>query len=216
MLVEVTLRARRALDAGDARQAVEMGRAVFHANGPIPLRLRGFEVAAWGAIQLGDAVEARALLEELPEGAYPDPIVIAAVHEVSGAPNRSADVLKRAREGGDRRPELAGHLIRVLLGARRPDEACAVTRETLDCVDSEEARRVAREALGAGAPHGAGELYADVFARDGVLGDAVEAARAFLRATEPERARGVLQAALQAGVERAVIVGHDAELASLI
>jgi predicted Zn-dependent protease len=193
-----------------------MGRAVFHTNGPVGLRVRGFEVAAWGAIQLGDSVEARALLDELPEGAEPDPIVVAAIHEMSAAPNRSVDVLQRARDAGDRRPELAGHLIRVLLAARRAEEACAVTRETLDAVDSDEARRVAREALGAGAPHGAGELYADVFARDGVIGDAVEAARAFLRATEPDRARGVLQAALRSGVERAAIVHHDAELASLI
>jgi hypothetical protein len=216
MLAEVALRARRALDAGDHRQAIEMGRAVLLTNGPLPLRVRGFETAAWGAIQAGDAVEARALLAELPEGAVADPILVAAIHEVSGAVNHSVEVLQQARERGDRRPELAGHLIRVLLAARRPDEACTLTRETLDSVDSDEARRVAREALGAGAPRGAGELFADVFARDGMVGDAVESARAFLRATDPERARGVLQAALRSGAERTAIVGHDAEIDALI
>jgi hypothetical protein len=72
-------------------------------------------------VEEGQVVEARregvAFTDFEGNALHPDPIVVGAIHEMGAAPNRSVEVLQRARDAGDRRPELAGRA-----GRERPSD----------------------------------------------------------------------------------------------
>jgi Zn-dependent protease len=180
---ELLSRAGSALDAGDHAQAGALARAALEVAADADSARRAIEIGAWAALLAGDVPAARAALKALPAELAPDPMLGAAVLEADGDLPAAASALVDARHSGDRRPQLAAALVRVLLAQGRLEEAVRVTLEIFDQVDDTEIRRVADQAFGGGALEAAGRLYVRLGQRSGDPGDAERAALALARAT---------------------------------
>jgi Zn-dependent protease len=216
VLDDVLRRARQALDEGDYDRAYAMARAVFEAAPASDMRRRALEISTWVAVMTNNAAEARALLRDLPPGESLDPLLVGAVHEVDADHEKAAGVLRSARHDGDRRPELSAALVRALLKSSHFEEACALSVEELESLDSADARRVASEALNAGRAEAAAQLFSRLFQLAGQTLDALDAARAFLRAGKRGPALEVLAQATRTGSVDVPGLRADQELAPLL
>lgn len=209
--------ARRSLSEDAYDQASAIARAVVDAAPEPSIRRSALEVAAWAALLGGDSKGALETLRMVPapESDRVEPYLAGAVLEANGRYERAIAALERARAAGDERPELAGLLVRALLGAGRFDRAADLTGEILDEVDDAEARRVASEAHAGAASGPAARLFARLFERTGRPADALSAARGFARAGGADEALEWLRRAVDAGLPDPASVLDDPALATL-
>ncbi|MEB2312978.1 MAG: hypothetical protein OZ921_11715 [Sorangiineae bacterium] len=212
VLESVLAQARGALDAGQHAQAAAMARAVLAATADAAIAHRAGELIVWAALGSGDVAAARAALGDAR--APVDPLLEGAVREADGELERAIGVLARAHDAGDARPELGALLVKVLLARKSFEEAGRVALKLVGQVPEGELREVAAQALAGGAPRRAARLWEALFERERQAGDAWDAARAFSRAGEPERAIEALASAIGGGAP-ADRVREDPDLSRL-
>ncbi|HLV21906.1 MAG TPA: site-2 protease family protein [Polyangiaceae bacterium] len=199
-LQQLLRQAKEELDAGKLEAAASMAGAVCSASPDAELRQRAGEVVAWAAVMQRRAPEARAALARLPAPERADVLLLSGVDEIEENWELAAErLLVARRQRGDRRPQVAAALVRALLGAGRAGEAADLTRQILEQTDPEDARKVAETALEAGAAAEAGALWLALFELTAASGDALAAARAFVRAERVPAAIETLEAAVRAG-----------------
>ena len=208
-------RARAALDAAEYIQAGAIARAVFDAADLDEMKREAIEILGWALLMSGDATGAREALALAPDSITVDPFLTGAVHEATGQAAAAAEVLEGARRRGDRRPQVAGLLVRSLLEAEKFDEAARLAGDIFEDTDDEDIRKVAHQALAGGAREGAGRLLRRLFDRTEDPLDAYDAARAFALGDRLDDAIDALTTALAAGHPHPERARSDEDLAAL-
>lgn len=214
--------ARRALDEDDLDKAAELARTVADGNSESGVKASGaslgeaLTILGWAELRQGRPGRAAEACERLVKNKAPgDAALFAAVALEKGEKQKARSLLEAARAAGDSRKEVFGPLVRILLEQGETARAAAVALDSFDGLSEEDARTVAKLAFEAGVDTWAGRLYEAVFERDRAAEDGFEAARAFARSGDPERALSLLRAAVGAGFQDAQRAYGDDALGKL-
>jgi Zn-dependent protease len=214
--------ARRALEADDLEKASSLAIAVADGKSSARIRPTGaalgeaLTIAGWAAHRLGKPEVTAQIIERLVKNKAPgDAALFAAVAIEKGDSARARSLLEAARAAGDSRKEVFGPLIRVLIEQGETARAAAVALDSFDGLSEDDARTIAQLSVDAGADTWAGRLYEAVFERERKAEDGFEAARAFARSGDAERALSLLRAAVGAGFQDAGRAYGDSALGKL-
>jgi Zn-dependent protease len=212
LLTQVLTRAKQALDAGEYEQAALMARAVIEAGATSETRMKALQIGGWAALLSGDLAEARAAMREAPPDKPLDVLFRAAIHEADGDAAQAIALLAEARAAGDERPEVVGAWVRTLVAASRYDEAAALTGQHLTILEHGDVRKLAQQGLAEGFPAAAAPLFVRLYEVSGKVEDALEAARAYVRAGQLEAARALVEKAIAAGTVDLARLREDSDL----
>lgn len=197
--------AKLALEEDDPKRAIELAEDVMAGrenSGERPKAKavqRALEVKGWAHLALGNTADAAEAVTRLSRMAHTDPALLAAVAFAKDDLASARRLLEAARADNDKRKEVFGPLIQILL---RQNEHARAGALAFDCVDqlSTEDLRVVAGMVADGKAHGwAGKLFESAFKRERDPNDAFEAARVFARAGEPRKALDLLRVAIQSG-----------------
>jgi Zn-dependent protease len=200
---------RRALDDGDAEAAEKAAAAVIECSSAIEQRQQAAEILAWSALARGQHHKARQALEFLSVACL-DPLLRAAILEADGDAERAIACLRQARVGGDKRPQVAASLIRLLLSADRYGEAALTTIQILDHVDEQEARRVMSACRAGGRPIPAAELGMALFSRSRHVDDLAWALVSYAASGDREAVDRILESAAEAKLDALALLSSPA------
>jgi Zn-dependent protease len=202
--------ARRALDEEDFDTAEALAQAIADGKSTSGVKATGaalgeaLTILGWAEIGLGRPGRAADACERLVKAKAPgDAALFAAVALHKGETQKARSLLEAARAAGDPRKEVFGPLIRILLEQGETARAAAVALDSFDGLSEDDARTVAKLAMDAGSDTWSGRLYEAVFERGRSAEDGFEAARAFARGGDPERALSLLRSAVGAGFQDA-------------
>jgi Zn-dependent protease len=214
--------ARRALEADDLEKASSLAIAVADGKSSARIRPTGaalgeaLTIAGWAAHRLGKPEATAQIIERLVRNKAPgDAALFAAVALEKGDAARARSLLEAARAAGDSRKEVFGPLIRVLIEHGETARAAAVALDSFDGLSEDDARTIAQLSFDASADTWAGRLYEAVFERERKAEDGFEAARAFARSGDADRALSLLRAAVGAGFQDAGRAYGDSALGKL-
>jgi Zn-dependent protease len=225
-LLPATERALReaqiALDEGEAAKAVEMCDAVMAGkeleNGERPKARaiqRALGIKGWAHLALDQIPEAAEAVTRLSRMAHTDPALLAAVAFAKEDYVPARRLLEAARASGDRRKEVFGPLIQILLKQNEAARAGALAFDCVDALSTDDLRAVGKLVSEGGSHPWGAKLLEAAFKRDRDPNDAFEAARVFARAGEPRRAIDLLRVAVQNGFTDVERVYADDALVSL-
>ncbi|NUO51273.1 MAG: hypothetical protein HOV80_20640 [Polyangiaceae bacterium] len=214
--------ARRALDEGDFEKAEALAQAIADGKSASGVKATGaslgeaLTVLGWAEIGLGRPGRAADACDRLVKAKAPgDAALFAAVALNKGETQKARSLLEAARAAGDPRKEVFGPLIRILIEQGETARAAAVALDSFDGLSEDDARTVAQLARDSGSDTWAGRLYEAVFERGRDNEDGFEAARAFARGGDPERALSLLRSAVGAGFQDAERAYGDDALGKL-
>ncbi|HMR75796.1 MAG TPA: hypothetical protein PKD61_11800 [Polyangiaceae bacterium] len=212
---ELAVRAKERLDAQDFPQAAALARVLMQAARRPEERLAALEITAWAALGEGNQSAAVAAVRELISLSACDPYLQGAVALADGDQKTARSVLERARESGDRRPELVSLSVRVELEAQHFGRATELGEDLIGLVEPSELRQVAAAAAEHDAHGPAARLLEAVFEAEGDAEDAFAAAQGFARADQVDDALRTLSKAVKAGHPDAARAGSDADFRRL-
>lgn len=214
--------AQIALDEGEAAKAVEMCDAVMAGkeleNGERPKARaiqRALGIKGWSHLALEQIPEAAEAVTRLSRMAHTDPALLAAVAFAKEDYVPARRLLEAARASGDRRKEVFGPLIQILLKQNEAARAGALAFDCADALSTDDLRAVGKLVSEGGSHPWGAKLLEAAFKRDRDPNDAFEAARVFARAGEPRRAIDLLRVAVQSGFTDVERVYADDALVSL-
>jgi len=225
-LLPATERALReaqiALDEDEPARAVELcdgvmaGRELLTGERPKARAIqRALAIKGWAHLTLGQIPEASETVTRLSRMAHTDPALLAAVAFAKDELAPARRLLEAARASGDKRKQVFGPLIQILL---KQDEAARAGALAFDCIEAlstEDLRAIGGLVSDGGSHAWAGKLLEAAFKRDRDPNDAFEAARIFARAGEPRKALDLLRVAVQNGFTDVERVYADDALVSL-
>lgn len=166
---------------------------------PRPVAHAALETLAWARLLREELEQAAEMVRSAQQLGPVDPALVGAVAMARGENDAAKRALGAAFTRGDRRKELVGPLIQLLLAEGAFAEAAAVALEIVDALSDDDARRLGAISFEGGDAAGAARLFEAVFARTGEAEDAYEAARSLARAGNRDRALHFLERAVKAG-----------------
>jgi tetratricopeptide (TPR) repeat protein len=205
-----------ALEAGDPARVRQLAEALREqATTPIS-KGHVSHLLAWAHLMEGDATRARQALEMAPAGHRHDAFLEGSVLIATKRPSEAIGPLREALEDrGD--DEVADALAEALCGAGRVDEIVALleARGRSERVGVAAFQRIAHRLFTRGQYTLAAELYRRTFERFGVSLDAFNAACAYVRNGDEERALRMLREAVDVGLPDPSILETDEDLEPL-
>lgn len=204
----------KALRAGDEREAARLGHLALAAAKPGEESNAVRDLLAWVALAEGNGRAALYQLEKVQPPQAARPFSLAMAYEATGLPERALPHVLAALE---KEPTEAGAAlaVRLLVGAKRLDEAERVAREFAWKAPATRESRLADVAAARGDFGGAAALYARAFESAGRAEDAYQAARAHALSGEVELAAEWLERALRAGYDDLETLGQEPALAEV-
>lgn len=214
--------ARRALDEEDFEKAAGLASAIADGKSAAGVKATGaalgeaLTVLGWAEIGMGRPGRAADACDRLVKAKAPgDAALFAAVALERGETQKARSLLEAARAAGDPRKEVFGPLIRILLEQKETARAAAVALDAFEGLSTDDARTIAKLAIEAGSDTWGGRLYEAIFERERTSDDGFEAARAFARGGDPDRALSLLRSAVGAGFQDAERAYGDDALGKL-
>jgi Zn-dependent protease len=204
-------RAWQALRSGNEAEAARLGHLALSAAKPGPESNAVRDLLAWVALAEGNGRSAVYQLEKVEPPQAARPFSLAMAFEATGLPERA---LPHALTALEKEPTeaVAGLAVRLLVGARRLDEAERIAREFAWKAPATRDARQADVAAARGDSGSAAALYARAFESGGRAEDAYQAARHHARAGRVELATESLKQALQAGYDDLETLGQEPAL----
>jgi len=195
---DVVARTYRALEEGDA-QAVTHGAALLlRAARDDASRDEALHLLAWGQLLMGEAVNARAALDELSGERDPDPALDGAVHLGLGRPRRALDCFEEVLGGGPS-AFVEKRLVEAVEKAGDWDRASTLAEEHGEHLRPQTILQLQVAALQAGRPQVAMRLGVTLFERSELPLAAFNVACALARSGRDEEALGWIEQAREAG-----------------
>jgi len=207
-------RAWQALRAGNESEAARLGHLALSAAKPGEESNAVRDLLAWVALAEGNGRSALYQLEKVEPREAARPFSLAMAYEAAGLPERA---LPHALTALEKEPTEAGAAlaVRLLVGARRLDEAERIAREFSWKAPATRDARQADVAAARGDSGSAAALYARAFEAAGRAEDAYQAARQHALAGRVELATESLKKALQAGYDDLETLGKEPALAEV-
>jgi len=198
-LDEQLRKARLALERGDTDDAWLLADDVVRRSRSTALRNGGLTALAWVHVQRGEGDRARQTLAKVdPPGAV-DPYTMAAVEDAAGDPDSAQRILEDARAQGFRTGEAAKLLIDLHARRGRIERSIEVAHEDAALLAREDLHAVYSAAIESGATRGAAKIAARLFELHGRADDALDEARALIRAGDIGAALAALAHAIAVG-----------------
>jgi hypothetical protein len=210
------INARAALDADDPAAAIGIAQRVLESKPSEAVRVDANTIIVWAELMRSDTGAAERALMEIRRIREPDRALTGNLSLAAGRLSEARSVLEKAYIDGDRRKEVFGPLIQVLLRQDAHARAAEVALERFDALSSDDARQVAELALEGRAYIGAAKLFERVGSREKSRADVVAAARAYAKGGEPGPALDTLRKAFVNGVVSETDVRGDSELGPLL
>lgn len=198
-LEEQLRRAKAALDRGDFDDAYLLADDVVRRARTQPVRNGGYTALAWVHVARGEGVAAREALAHVEPRFAVDPYTLAAVEDAAGAPERARALLEEARRRGYRSVPSSKLHIDLLARDGRIEEAVDVAHEDADILSPSDVRAVYGAALEAGVARGAARLASRLFELHAKPEDALDEARALVKAGDVAGALAAIAHAIQIG-----------------
>ncbi len=207
-------RAWKALRSGNESEASRLGHLALSAAKPGPESNAVRDLLAWVALADGNGRAAVSHLEKVEPPQAARPFSLAMAYEAMGLPDRA---LPHALAALEKEPTeaVAALAVRLLVGARRLDEAERIAREFAWKTPATRDARLADVAVARGDSGAAAALYARAFEAGGRAEDAYQAARHHARAGQLEPATRWLERALRAGYDDFEALGQEPALAEV-
>jgi Zn-dependent protease len=207
-------RAWKALRAGNESEAARLGHLALSAAKPGPESNAVRDLLAWVALAEGNGRAAISQLEKVDPPQAARPFSLAMAYEATGLPERA---LPHALAALEKEPTeaVATLALRLLVGARRLDEAERIAREFAWKTPATRDARQADVAVARGDFAVAAALRASAFEAGGRPEDAYQAARHYARAGQRELATEWLMRALRAGYDDFETLGQEPVLAEV-
>jgi len=210
------INARAALDADDPAAAIGIAQRVLESKPSEAVRIEANTIVVWAELMRSDTGAAERALMEIRRIREPDRALTGNLSLAAGRLSEARSILEKAYIDGDRRKEVFGPLIQVLLRQDAHARAAEVALERFDALSSDDARQVAELALEGRAYIGAAKLFERVGSREKSRADVVAAARAYAKGGEPGPALDTLRKAFVNGVVSETDVRGDSELGPLL
>lgn len=208
--------ARSALADDDLARAISIADDVLLAK-PLPPRaaVLALEIIGWARLLGDDPQEAAKAVASAKKLGDVDAALVGATLHATGDLVGARKVLEAALAGGDRRKEVVGPLIQVLIAQGEVARAAAAALDIVDTLSDDDARKMAEIALDHRAFDEAARLFEACFARASGPEDAYAAARAHALAGQHDRAVEWLRRAVEAGFSDRARAWSDAALEAL-
>ncbi|MEP7121262.1 MAG: site-2 protease family protein [Byssovorax sp.] len=208
--------ARTALADDDLARARSIAEDVLLAK-PLPPRaaVMALEIIGWARLLGDDPAEAAKAVASAKKLGEVDAALVGATLHATGDLAAARQVLEAALRGGDRRKEVVGPLIQVLIQQGEVERAAAAALDIVDTLSEDDARRMAEIALEHRAFDGAARLFEACFTRARGAEDAYAAARAHALGGSHDRAVEWLRHAVEAGFSDRARAWSDAALEAL-
>jgi Zn-dependent protease/tetratricopeptide (TPR) repeat protein len=219
VLVELQ-RARHALANDDPDTALTLAERLLRgvsedgslAPPPPPVAHAALETMAWARLQREESEQAGEMVRSAERLGPVDPALVGAVAMARGDLDSAKRALGGAFARGDRRKELLGPWIQLLLAEGSFSEAAAAALEIVDALSDDDVRRLGSISFEGSEMAGAARLFEALFTRTGDAEDAYAAARALARAGNRDRALHFLERAVKAGFGDAARAWSDQAL----
>jgi hypothetical protein len=127
------------------------------------------------------------------------------VEDAAGDPDRARAILEEARRRGFESQEATKLLVDLLARDGRIERAVDVAHADAHLLAPDEVRAVEKVALDLDLPRAAARLAARLFELHGLAVDALDEARALVRAGDLQAALGAIAHAVQLGIDRALV-----------
>jgi Zn-dependent protease len=204
----------KALRSGDESEAARLGHLALAAAKPGEESNAVRDLLAWVALAEGNGRGALYQLEKVQPPQAARPFSLAMAYEATGLPERA---LPHALAALEKEPTeaVAALAVRLLVGAKRLDEAERVAREFAWKTPATRDSRLADVAAARGDFGGAAALYARAFESAGHAEDAYQSARAHALSGQVEPAAEWLERALWAGYDDLETLGQEPALAEV-
>jgi Zn-dependent protease len=208
--------ARSALAEDQLARARSIAEDVLLAK-PLPPRaaVLALEIIGWARLLGDDPGEAAKAVASARKLGEVDAALVGATLHATGDLVGARKVLEAALAAGDRRKEVVGPLIQVLIAQNEVARAAAAALDIIDTLSDDDARRMAEIALEHRAFDEAARLFEACFARARGAEDAYAAARAHALAGHHDRAVEWLRRAVEAGFSDRARAWSDAALEAL-
>ncbi|MGZ6087672.1 MAG: site-2 protease family protein [Polyangiales bacterium] len=215
-LEEELFKAKAALDRGDLDDAYVLADDVVRRSRTMPVKNGGWTALAWIHVARGEGKLAREAIAHVEPKFAVDPYTLAAVEDAAGDPDRARAILEEARRRGFESQEATKLLVDLLARDGRIEGAVDVAHADAHLLEPEDVRAVEKVALDLNLPHAAARLAARLFELHGLAVDALDEARALVKAGDVQAALGAIAHAVQLGIDRALVRDDPAfaELAS--
>ncbi|WP_257449492.1 metalloprotease [Archangium lipolyticum] len=207
-------RAWKALRAGNESEAARLGHLALSAAKPGPESNAARDLLAWVALAEGNGRAAVSHLEKVDPPQAARPFSLAMAYEAMGLADRA---LTHALAALEKEPTeaVAALAVRLLVGARRLDEAERIAREFAWKTPATRDARRADVAVARGDFGAAAALYASAFEAGGRAEDAYQAARYHAHDGRLQLATEWLERALRAGYDDFETLGQEPVLAQV-
>jgi Zn-dependent protease len=204
----------KALRAGDESEAARLGHLALSAAKPGEESNAARDLLAWVALAEGNGRSALYQLEKVEPPQAARPFSLAMAYEATGLPERA---LPHALAALEKEPTeaVAALAVRLLVGAKRLDEAERVAREFAWKSPGTRDSRLADVAVARGDFGGAAALYARAFEAAGRAEDAYQSARTHALSGQVEPAAEWLERALKAGYDDLETLNQEPALAEV-
>jgi Zn-dependent protease/tetratricopeptide (TPR) repeat protein len=208
--------ARSALAGDELARAISIAEDVLLAK-PLPPRaaVLALEIIGWARLLGDDPGEAAKAVASAKKLGEVDAALVGATLHATGDLGGARKVLEGALAAGDRRKEVVGPLIQVLIAQGEVASAAAAALDIVDTLSEDDARKMADIALEHRAFDGAARLFEACFARARSPEDAYAAARAHALGGQHDRAVEWLRHAVEAGFSDRARAWSDAALEAL-
>jgi hypothetical protein len=212
----ILARAKEALDADDCAKAAAIANEILQSKPSNSVREEALSILVWAELMRGELNAAERALTELKRLKEPDPSLSGNVALAAGRLSEARTLLEQAYRAGDRRKEIFGPLIQVLLRQDAADRASEIALDRFDSLSSDDARQVADIAIEGGALVSGAKLYERVALRERSRADTLSAVRAYSKAGDRSKAVEALKNAFIMGIVSESEVRSDTELGSLL
>jgi hypothetical protein len=204
----------KALRSGDESEAARLGHLALAAAKPGEESNAARDLLAWVALAEGNGRSALYQLEKVEPPQAARSFSLAMAYEAARLPERA---LPHALAALEKEPTeaVAALAVRLLVGAKRLDEAERVAREFAWKSPATRDARQADVAAARGDFGGAAALYARAFETSGRAEDAYQSARTHALFSQKDQAAEWLQRALKAGYDDFETLGQEPALAEV-
>lgn len=208
--------ARNALAEEQLERAISIAQEVLVAT-PLPPRaaVLALEIIGWAHLLGDDPREAAKAVASAQSLGDVDAALVGATLLATGDLAAARKVLEGAVSAGDKRKEVVGPLIQVLIQQGEVARAAAAALEIVDTLSEEDARKMGEIALEHRDFAGAARLFEATFTRARGAEDAYAAARAHALGGQHDRAVEWLRHAVAAGFSDRARAWSDAALEAL-